>query len=324
MISKLTNWLSNKSDEQENSPEEALASLLDELNLAYEDCSKSINEARKNQENILKQYETLSNDLKKCTNECIKEKNRGNIAKSEHFAQKGAIIQEQLKDYKRLLTDVCNTVYQLERQAGKIKLKIDQANSKKTMLSAKLTQAENNITINKQLLEIENSEEFREFEDTIKTAEAKAEAIAYLNNESYEIDQAIEPKVDFEEHLTEELNSKIEETNKNLKKVLNRVFKENTTQPPQIASIINKKLDEFKHSKEEVSLSNKVKSMNSFFTQEVSKERNSTEKSKIHDFFESSENTSPQEKQSQDIKDFFNSENTTTHQKKKINDFFKD
>ena len=303
------------------SPTEMADTFLTELNLALEDCNNSLNDAHRNQEELMLKYEQLIEEQRIFDNEALKESNKGNDQKSKVNATKSAALEDQIGNYKLLLVDVCNTIYLLEKQVGTIKLKIDKTKAQQMLMKAKLKQAESQVKISEELMLMENSEEFRELEETLKDAEAKAEALAYLSGEHTEIDKVLAAEFDFDAHIESRREKDDKQDEHRMKVILGRVFQkeQDTKVDHRFKQALNDKLTSFR-TNTVLSTQEKLLDMNSFFLSETKHEESIDDKTKS--FFENETNINTSELDAK-IDTFFREEETD-QKTRKLNDFFRE
>ncbi len=285
MLKRLTNLLLNHSDD-----EIARSKQSDVVINDLQDAISSINDQLKK---ISRQENVLQERLNQFKNVCADKQTQARIAhsqknrvKAESLYQESLLVEQQIEQYRRLLAELLETRRKLTSQRNQFGLAKDKITAKIAMGEANVDASQKHAELAEQLMLLEESGEFSQYEETILEAECRTQAITEIQ----QIDApmainlnaiASSPGEQFEAYLREEKEKKLQENLASKQKILDQVFGR-TAHIPDEEQIRNKQelLQQLKEAQ-----GNHKNKMESFFNQPISAQREKEDR--IKDFFKS-------------------------------------
>lgn len=285
MFERLKNILTSKSDDEDNQSSK-VDTLISELDLGIQEANSSISEAKANEVELKKNISILFSE-----HQNHKTKAKGLLAinrkpEAEKVYKKVQLLEQQLNQYGKILTDVETTIHELETQKAHFELKKDEINSKKLIYEVKIKGAQNKADIDSNLLSTLNSDEFTDYEDLLQDAHAKAEAIAEINEDFSSYRTEKENTIDdLKEEINKEQQEREEQAFKAQKGKIDALFNRMKTSSSNQKIVSTNKYEEERK---------KEQSINAFFSKEQVKKVDT----KVSEFFKDKPSTDK-------LKDFF-------------------
>lgn len=184
--------LFNNNIDQDSSLTDQLTQHIDSLIDSIKKSEKSLIEIKQNKHELNDKIVKLSNDainLYKKAEQALKVNDERT---AENLLEEKVLVEQQLKGFKKIFSEVNSTIYSIERDINQNELKVQELKNKKSLITTRLVNAQNNIQFEQQLQSLNTDFGIDDLEEEVLQNEAKAGALKDLYNSACDLDKKLE------------------------------------------------------------------------------------------------------------------------------------